>query len=106
MIGGASLDTCDSTPDPICGDDQCELGLVDVHQSHIDQDLVVIAELCQAALDPDAVPLLRARQVVLPESHFCRCHRSAQPRLDRPGANLSGGSNRAERRSRRRPRRA
>jgi hypothetical protein len=104
VFDGVLLDECATAPTPGCDDDgPCTVGLVDVHQSHLDRGLITIAELRVAAVDPDAPPP-RARQVVLPEAHLCRCHRHAQPRLDRPGATLGAGLDRTARRGRRRGR--
>lgn len=77
----------------------------DVHPVHVERGLVGGGQRYYEWLGLP-MPTLRVRQIVLPDSEFCRCHAGSQPRLHLPHVSFaSGGPKRAERRraARRRP---
>jgi Domain of unknown function (DUF4262) len=97
VIEGERLDA-----DPVTDLDDQRAVLRDVHPTHVDRGLVGAWHSYYAWLGSPAPPL-RLRQVVLPDSEFCRCHAGSQPRLDLATVTFgSAGPNRAERRARRR----
>ena len=70
----------------------------DVHPAHVERGLVGAGQrYYHWAGRP--MPALPVRQVVLPDSEFCRCHAGSQPQLHLPHVLFgTAGPNRAERR--------
>jgi hypothetical protein len=97
---------CFDTVDQATCVDGLTVGLRDVHPVHVERGLVGAGQGYYAWLGRP-MPALPIRQVVLPDSEFCRCHAGSQPQLHLGHVLFGGaGPNRAERRrtSRRRRR--
>jgi hypothetical protein len=99
LVEGERLD-----PDRVTYLDDQQAVLRSVHHVHVDRGLVGAWQRYYAWLGSPAPPL-RVRQVVLPDSEFCRCHAGRKPWLDLATVTFgSAGPNRAEPRARQRRR--